>query len=90
MIAYYCTCIKLHQSGGIVTKMDERAKLRTLLNYWIEHNKEHSQEFREWAGKAKVLGEAEAGEDMLQAAQEMDKASEMLSQALRRLEEKEQ
>jgi len=68
---------------------DEKAKLRTLLNYWIEHNKEHSQEFREWASKTKVLGEADAGEDMLLAAQEMDKASEILSQALRRLEGKE-
>lgn len=68
---------------------DERAKLRTLLNYWIEHNKEHSQEFREWAGKAKVFVEVEAYQEMLQAAQEMDQASESLSRALRRLEEKE-
>ena len=68
---------------------DERAKIRTLLNYWIEHNKEHSQEFEEWAGKAKGLGEAEAYEAMLQAAREMDKASESLLQALRRLEAKE-
>ena len=68
---------------------DERAKLRTLLTYWIEHNKEHSQEFREWVEKAKGFGEAEAGKEMLQAAQEMDKASKFLSQALSRLEEKE-
>jgi len=66
---------------------EERAKLRTLLNYWIEHNKEHSQEFKEWADKAKALGEAEAGAEMLQAAQEMDKASQILSKALGRLEE---
>ena len=64
---------------------DERAKLETLLGYWIEHNKEHSQEFKEWAGKAKGFGEVGAGEDMLQAAQEMDKASEILSRVLRRL-----
>ena len=68
---------------------DERAKLKTLLNYWIEHNKEHSQEFREWAGKAKGFGEAEAYEEMLQAARDMDEASESLLQALRRLEGKE-
>jgi len=68
---------------------DEREKLKTMLNYWIEHNREHSQEFRQWADKAKGLGEAEAGEEMLQAAQEMDKASETLTQALRRLEKKE-
>jgi len=66
---------------------DERAKLRTILNYWVEHNKEHSQEFREWANKAKALGEAEAGEEILAAAQEMDKANKFLSQCLRRLEE---
>jgi len=68
---------------------DERAKLKTLLNYWIEHNKEHSQEFREWAGKAKGFGEAEAYKEMLQAARDMDEASESLLQALRRLEGKE-
>ena len=68
---------------------DERAKLRTMLNYWIEHNREHSQEFREWAGKAMELGEAEAGKEILQAAQEMDKASEILSQVLGKLEGKE-
>ena len=68
---------------------DERTKLKTMLNYWIKHNKEHSQEFREWAEKAKVFGEAEAYEGMLQASQEMDKASEFLSQALNRLEKKE-
>ena len=68
---------------------DERAKLRTMLDYWMEHNKEHSQEFREWADKAKTLGETEAAEDILQAAQEMDKANEFLSQALTRLGGKE-
>ncbi len=68
---------------------EERAKLRTLLNYWVEHNREHSQEFREWADKAKAFGEVEVADEMLQASQEMDKASEILSQALSRLEGKE-
>ena len=66
---------------------DERAKLRTLLNYWVEHNREHSQEFKEWADKAKALGEVEVAGEMLQAAQEMDRASGLLSQSLKRLEE---
>ena len=64
---------------------DERVKFRTLLNYWIEHNKEHSQEFGEWAQRAKALGEAEVGEDMLEAAKAMDKANEPLLRALTRL-----
>jgi hypothetical protein len=66
---------------------DEWAKLKILLGHWIEHNREHSQEFGEWADKAKALGEVEAGEKLLQASQEMNKASEFLSQALKRLEE---
>ena len=65
--------------------MDERAKLRALLGYWMEHNREHGQEFRDWAEKAGALGEAEAAAAILLAAQEMDKANESLSRALRRL-----
>ena len=66
---------------------DERAKLRVLLNHWVEHNREHSQEFNEWADKAKALSEAEAGEGILQAAEAMDKASDFLTRALQKLGE---
>ena len=66
---------------------DERTKLKALLNYWMEHNREHSQEFKEWADKAKALGEVEVAEEILRAAQEVDKASGLLSQSLKRLEE---
>lgn len=68
---------------------DERTKLRTLLNYWLEHSKEHSQEFKEWADKLKGLDETATGEELRQAAGEMDKAAESLLQALRKLEAKE-
>jgi len=68
---------------------DERARLRTLLNYWIEHNKEHSQEFREWAARVRESGDVESGEDMVEAAREMDRSSEILARTLKRLEEKE-
>ena len=64
---------------------EEKSKLKTLLNYWVEHNQEHSQEIKDWADKAKALGEAAAAEEMLLAAQEMDKASGLLSQSLKRL-----
>ncbi len=68
---------------------DERAKLGTLLDYWIEHNKEHSQEFRQWADRAKGLGEAEVSREMLEAVGDMDKATELLSRALGRLKARE-
>jgi len=66
----------------------EREKIKILLNHWIEHNKEHSQEFRERAEKAKGLGEVEVCDDILEAAQELDKANEALLRALRTLEGK--
>ena len=65
---------------------EETAKLKTLLNYWIEHNREHSQEFKEWADRVKALGAVETSKEMLQAVREMDKASECLVRALRNLE----
>jgi nickel/cobalt exporter len=65
---------------------EEAAKLKTLLNYWIEHNREHSQEFKEWADRVKALGAVETSKEMLQAVREMDKASECLVRALRNLE----
>ena len=63
----------------------ETEKLKILLNHWIEHNKEHGEEFREWAEKARDLGEAVVQEDMLEAAQCMNKASESLLRALEEL-----
>ncbi|MBA7632798.1 hypothetical protein ES703_40352 [subsurface metagenome] len=66
---------------------DEKSKLKTLLNYWVEHNREHSQEFREWAEKAKKMGEGEVADEILQAVGNMDKVSEILSNTLKRLEE---
>ncbi|MBL7209388.1 MAG: hypothetical protein ISS52_04755 [Dehalococcoidia bacterium] len=63
----------------------EMEKLKILLHHWIEHNKEHGDEFRKWAEKARDLGEATVQEDMLGAAQYMDKASESLLIALEEL-----
>ena len=63
----------------------EMEKLKILLDHWIEHNKEHGEEFREWAEKASDLGEAVVHEDMLDAARYMDKASESLRKALEEL-----
>jgi hypothetical protein len=68
---------------------EEREKLQTLLNYWVDHNEEHSQEFREWAEKMKVADEAVVSAELLQASMEMDKATELLQKAREKLEKKE-
>jgi hypothetical protein len=65
---------------------DEIEKLRIMLHYWSRHNREHSHEFRDWADKIAKLGEIEAAKKLEQAAQEMDKASKSLSDALSSLE----
>ncbi len=66
---------------------DDMAKLKTMLGYWIEHNHEHGQEFLEWAEKEAVP--SDISEDLRQAAEEMDKASQLLSKAQEKLEGRE-
>ena len=64
---------------------DEKIQLKTMLNYLIDHNEEHSQEFREWAEKAKTSGESEVCDQILQAADDLDRANEALNRALQKL-----
>jgi hypothetical protein len=64
---------------------DEKSKLKTLLQYWVEHNEEHSGEFREWAGKAKEMGEADVANEIMQAVAHMDQVSAILAGTLRKL-----
>jgi len=56
--------------------------LEILLKYWAQHNREHGEEFRKWAEKAKGLGEAVAHDAISEAAQQMDKANKFLFRAL--------
>jgi len=65
--------------------ISEKEKLKKLLDYWIEHNKEHGEEFKEWAEKAEAFGEATVCEDLLEAAESTNKANEFLLKALGRL-----
>ncbi len=66
---------------------EERTRLKTLLGYWIEHNREHSEEFGEWANRARAMGEAEVSEAISQAVMEIDRANKLLTQARKKLEE---
>jgi len=65
----------------------EKEKLRVLLNHWVQHNREHAQEFRHWAEKVERLGQAAVSDEMMQAVQQMDKANEFLLAALEGLKE---
>ena len=65
--------------------INEKDKLKTLLGYWVEHNEEHSGEFKEWAEKAREMGEAEVADEIMQAVENMDRVSEILTKTLKRL-----
>jgi len=64
---------------------DETGGLKVLLTSWVEHNKKHGEEFRQWAEKVKNVESDPIYSRALQAAQRLKKANEQLSQALTQL-----
>ena len=64
---------------------DQKDNLRTLLRYWIAHNQEHSREFKEWAEKAKAMGENGIALELQQAVEQMDKTTALFLQSLKKL-----
>jgi rubrerythrin len=65
---------------------NEKDKLKALLKYWIAHNQDHSAEFKEWAEKAGVMGEAEVAADIHQAVEQMDQATVLFTHSLKKLD----
>jgi len=63
-----------------VTMDNVEAKLKTLLAYWIEHNSEHEQEFRDWADKAAPIS-GEIAKQLRKAAVKMASVSDELNRA---------
>lgn len=55
-------------------------KLRMLIPHWIEHNLEHADEFRRWAGQA-----GEAAADIEAAAEALLEVNHLLEAALEKL-----
>jgi len=61
---------------------DEMARLEVLLTSWVEHNKLDSGKFRKWAEKAENAESDPIYHSILQAARDMEKANDKLSQLL--------
>ena len=59
---------------------DIQEKLNILLDYWIEHNSEHEQEFRDWADKVASLS-GEVALQLQEAATKLAAASADLMKA---------
>jgi len=66
---------------------DEKGRLKVLLSSWIEHNQQHAEKFNKWVQQAKNIESDAIYSSALQAAQEVEKANEQLSQVLIKLEE---
>ena len=60
--------------------------MKTLLSYLVEHNRDHSQEVKDWAVKAADMGETGLSDEMMRAAGAMDEANELLAGSLKKLE----
>ncbi|MBT4512290.1 MAG: hypothetical protein HOC20_08800 [Chloroflexi bacterium] len=64
--------------------MEDREKLKHLMEHWIEHNREHADEFRQWADKANGFGESAVHDDIMEAVEHLNKANESLNKASKR------
>jgi hypothetical protein len=49
---------------------DATSQLKSLLAYWLEHNREHGAEFREWADKM-TMDQKEVAEQLRRTADKM-------------------
>ena len=65
--------------------MNDREKLKHLIEHWIEHNQEHRSEFLTWAERAGDIGEALVHSDILEASEKLQEATEALLKASERL-----
>ena len=82
-------CSDCHKVAREATSVvsDTQQKLRLMLDYWIEHNREHAKEFQEWAGKGASLSR-EAAQQLREAAARMADASKDLEKARQALTER--
>lgn len=70
-----------HQTISGAENNKDIETLRILLAHWIEHNKSHEENFRQWAEKSEKLGKAEVSEMITKAADALKAASDFLLEA---------
>ena len=61
---------------------DERGRLKVILTSWTEHNNQHSEKLRKWTEKVENPEGNPIYRGIIQAAQEMERENERLSQLL--------
>ncbi len=76
-----------HRHEGASPAGERPGKLAVLLDYWLEHSREHGQEFRRWAGRPEA---ATVSRELRLAAAALDRAVRYLKQAREHLQEEEE
>jgi thioredoxin 1 len=61
---------------------DEKGRLKRILSYWTEHNKQHSEKLKRWTEKVQNAADDGAYNSIIEAAREMERANERMSQLL--------
>ncbi len=61
---------------------DASGRVKVLLTAWTEHNNHHNEKFNKWRESAGITGDNPVYESILQAAGEMEKSNDRLSQLL--------
>jgi thioredoxin 1 len=64
---------------------DERGRLKAILSSWIEHNKQDTDRFGKWVEKARGSKDFADYGSAIEAAEQVEEATERLSQALAEL-----
>ncbi|MBT9163849.1 MAG: hypothetical protein DDT24_00769 [Chloroflexi bacterium] len=67
--------------------MDDRKRLQILLDHWMEHNRDHAEEFQEWARRARDFAEEAASDNISKAVGRLEEANEFLLRAAEELKE---
>lgn len=59
----------------------EEKALNILLGHWVEHNRSHEEEFKNWAEKSKAMDKGKTAEFIQKAVEFMERSNEMLIEA---------
>lgn len=62
--------------------MNDREKLKSLLQHWLEHNHEHAEVYSEWAKKASAIGNEELSRILVHLSKETERLDNLLQKAL--------
>jgi hypothetical protein len=67
------------------TKMDDNAKLMTVIKHWVEHNESHLDDYRKWGEAAARLGLDSVKTEIDAAVEKLSQSNDHLKKALSRL-----